>query len=127
MANSIKKRIIWLAGTVVILGLLYVILFKGLPVLLYAELPFIPCFKRCFYVLLLSCIICLIRIMFGPTAADRVVAIDILGILIIGFCAVVSIPTHRGWYMDIGIAWGLQSFIATIALAKYMEGKHLDD
>jgi multicomponent Na+:H+ antiporter subunit F len=63
----------------------------------------------------------------GPTAADRAVAIDILGILIVGFCAILSIPTGRSWYMDVAIAWGLQSFIATIALAKYLEGRDLDD
>jgi multicomponent Na+:H+ antiporter subunit F len=63
----------------------------------------------------------------GPTPADRAVALDILGVLIVGFCAIVSIPTGRSWYMDIAIAWALQSFIATIALAKYLEGKDLDD
>jgi multicomponent Na+:H+ antiporter subunit F len=55
------------------------------------------------------------------------VAIDILGILIVGFCAILSIPTGRTWYIDIGIAWALQSFIGTIALAKYIEGRNLDE
>ena len=71
--------------------------------------------------------LCLVRVALGPTAADRIVAVDILGILIVGFCAILNIPTGRGWYMDIAIAWALQSFIATIALAKYLEGKNLDD
>ena len=58
---------------------------------------------------------------------DRIVAIDILGILIVGFCALLCIPTGRGWYIDIGIAWALQSFIATLALSKYLEGKGFDE
>ncbi|MBL7197784.1 MAG: cation:proton antiporter [Candidatus Omnitrophica bacterium] len=86
-----------------------------------------PLFKRAFFIVLISCLLCLYRIFRGPTAADRAVAIDILGILILGFCAVLSIPTGRGWYIDIGIAWALQSFIATLALAKYLEGRDLDD
>lgn len=71
-------------------------------------------------------VICLLRLLLGPTPADRAVAIDIIGILIVGVCALLIIPTGREWYIDIGIAWALQSFIATIALAKFIEGKDLD-
>jgi multicomponent Na+:H+ antiporter subunit F len=63
----------------------------------------------------------------GPTPADRIVAIDILGILIVGFCAILGIPTGRDWYIDIGIAWALQSFISVLALAKYLEGRNFGD
>ena len=122
-----RKTIAWIAGTIVIGGLLYIIIFKDLQILLYPDLPFISFFKRCFYSLLLASGLCLIRIILGPTAADRAVAIDILGIVVVGFCAILSIPTGRSWYIDIGIAWALQSFIATIALAKYLEGKNLDE
>lgn len=122
-----KKRILWAIGTVILAGIVGAILFYDVPILLFPDLPFVPFFKRCFYILLLSSILCLLRIIIGPSPADRAVAIDILGILIFGFCAVLSVPTGRGWYLDIGIAWGLQSFIATIALAKYLEGRNLDD
>lgn len=122
-----KRRIIWLIGAIIILAILGIIVFCTIPVLFYPDLPFIPFFKRCFYVLLFCALFCLYRILRGPTAPDRVVAIDILGILIVGFCAVLGIPTGRSWYIDIGIAWALQSFIATIALAKYIEGKDFDE
>lgn len=122
-----KRRIIWLIGAVIIVAVLAIIIFHTIPILFYPDLPFIPFFKRCFYVLLFCALFCLYRILRGPTAPDRVVAIDILGILIVGFCAVLGIPTGRSWYMDIGIAWALQSFIATIALAKYIEGKDFDE
>jgi multicomponent Na+:H+ antiporter subunit F len=59
-----------------------------------------------FYVgLFLCCFLCLYRIALGPTAPDRTVAIDILGIVIVGFCA----------------------FIGTIALAKFLEGRSFND
>ena len=122
-----KRTIMWLAGTIGILTMLYFIIFHPLPVLLFPDLPYLSFFGRCFYILLLSAMLCLVRVALGPTAADRIVAVDILGILIVGFCAILNIPTGRGWYMDIAIAWALQSFIATIALAKYLEGKNLDD
>jgi multicomponent Na+:H+ antiporter subunit F len=122
-----KKRIQWIIRCAVLVGVLYIILFKGLPVLFYQDLPFVAFFQRCFYILLLSSALCLVRVLFGPTAADRIVAIDILGVLIVGFCAILCIPTGRTWYLDIGIAWALQSFIATLALAKYLEGRDLDE
>ncbi|MCM8783247.1 MAG: monovalent cation/H+ antiporter complex subunit F [Candidatus Omnitrophica bacterium] len=69
----------------------------------------------------------LVRILRGPTPADRAVATDILGIFIIGVCAIMAIYTERDWYIDIAIAWALQSFIGILALAKFLEGKRFDD
>jgi multicomponent Na+:H+ antiporter subunit F len=54
------------------------------------------------------------------------VAVDLLGVMIIGLCAVLTITTGRTWYLDIGLAWALQSFITVLALSKFLEGKHLD-
>ncbi|NQT75536.1 MAG: cation:proton antiporter [Candidatus Omnitrophica bacterium] len=90
-------------------------------------MPFIGFLRRAFYILLFSCLLCLYRILRGPTSADRAVTIDMLGILIVGFCAILGISTGRSWYIDIAIAWALQSFIATLALAKFLEGKSFDD
>ena len=86
-----------------------------------------PLLSNAFTALFFCGLFCLWRIMKGPTSADRAVAIDILGILVVGFCAILGIPTGRDWYIDIGIAWALQSFIATLALAKYLEGRNLDE
>lgn len=121
------NRIRWLIGALFLTVILVLILFKPIQILFYPGLPHIPLITRCLFILLLSCLFCLYRIVKGPTAADRVVALDILGILIVGFCAILNITTGRNWYMDIGIIWALQSFIATIALAKYLEGKNFDE
>jgi len=81
-----------------------------------------------FYGILLICsFLCLFRIARGPTPADRTVGIDILGILVVGFCAFLTISTKRDYYINIGIAWALLSFIGTIALAKFLEGKGFDE
>ena len=78
-------------------------------------------------ILLFSGFLCLYRIGKGPTAPDRTVAIDILGTLMVGFCAVLTWVTGKAYYMNIGITWALLSFIGTIALAKYLEGRDFDD
>ena len=77
--------------------------------------------------LLLGSFLCLFRIGRGPTAPDRTVAIDILGTLVVGFCCVMALFTGQDFYINIAIAWALLSFIGTIALAKYLEGRQYDE
>ena len=121
------KRIRWFIGTVVLAGVVGLIIIRPLPFLSYPGLPYLSFFGRALYILILACLLCLYRICRGPTGADRIVAIDILGIMIVGLCAVLTISTGRSWYIDIGIAWVLQSFISTLALSKYLEGKGFDE
>ena len=77
--------------------------------------------------LLLCMFMCLYRVGKGPTAPDRIVAIDIMGILMVGFCAIFSIITRKDLYMNIAISWALLNFIGTLALAKYLEGRGFDE
>ena len=79
-----------------------------------------------FGVLMLASALCLYRIGRGPTAPDRTVAIDILGTLVVGFCCVMALWTGQEYYMNIAIAWALISFVGTLALAKYLEGRRYD-
>ena len=71
--------------------------------------------------------ICLYRIIRGPTIPDRMVGVDIFGILVVGVCAIISIQTERSYILDIGIAWIILSFIGTLTLAKYLTGKKLNE
>lgn len=81
-----------------------------------------------FYIaLLVCCFLCLYRIGRGPSAPDRTVAIDILGIVIVGFCAILSLDTGKDFYLNVAMAWALLSFIGTIALAKFLEGRSFDE
>ena len=122
------KILRWILGTVVLVGIVVLIIMLPLRSVFFPGTDEqIGTTGRVAYVLLLAALLILYRVLRGPTAADRIVAIDIFGILIVGLCAVLTLATGRSWYIDIGIAWGLQSFIGTLALAKYLEGRTLDD
>jgi multicomponent Na+:H+ antiporter subunit F len=69
------------------------------------------------YALIVLCFFCL----------DRVVAIDIFGIIVVGVCIVLAIKTGKSYLVDIGIAWIILSFIGTITLAKYLGKQKLND
>ena len=78
-------------------------------------------------ILIILCYLCLYRAWRGPTIPDRMVAIDILGILVVGICALLAITTGRDFLIDIALAWIFLSFIGTLALAKYLSGRKFDE
>ena len=125
--NYTMKIFKWVIGAVTLVWVIGFILIREISFLFYHDLPHVNFVGRALYIIILSCLLCLYRIFKGPTGADRIVAIDILGIMIIGLCAILTISTKRSWYIDIGIAWALQSFISTLALSKYLEGRGFDE
>ena len=118
------KRLRWFLGLIFLAAIILFVWLNPFVSLLEWQSSLL---RRCFMILFVCGLFCLWRILRGPTPADRAVAIDILGILVLGFCAILGIPTGREWYIDIGIAWALQSFISTLALAKYLEGRNFDE
>lgn len=79
------------------------------------------------YIQIALCAPCLYRIVRGPTIPDRMVGIDIFGILVVGICAIIAVLTGKNFILDIGIAWIILSFIGTLTLAKYLSGKKLNE
>ncbi|MDD4954874.1 MAG: cation:proton antiporter [Candidatus Omnitrophica bacterium] len=121
------KTLRYITGLIAIIAAATIIIFHPPKILIYQHLPFLWLLKRGASVILLCAFFCLFRVLRGPTAADRIAGMDMLGILIIGICALLSISTGRGWYMDIAIAWALQSFISTLAFTKFLGGKDFDE
>lgn len=68
----------------------------------------------------LALILATIRIIIGPTLADRVLALDVLTMVAMGFVGTIAIRTGLTLYLDIAIALALLGFLATVALARYL-------
>ena len=77
--------------------------------------------------LLICCALCLYRIARGPSAPDRTVGIDILGTVVVGFCALLGLQTGKDYLLNVALVWALVSFIGTLALARHLEGQHRND
>ncbi|MDE1994110.1 MAG: cation:proton antiporter [Rhizobiaceae bacterium] len=60
------------------------------------------------------------RVVAGPTLPDRVLGLDMLVAVAIGFIAVIAIKTGFTLYIDIAISLGLVGFLATIAFARFV-------
>ncbi len=70
--------------------------------------------------LIVSFALTVFRLLRGPTPADRVVALDMLALLGIGFIGVFSISTGEYAFLDVAIALALVGFLATVAFARYV-------
>lgn len=63
------------------------------------------------------------RVIVGPTLPDRIVALDMLVVVAIGFIALIGIRTHFALYVDVAISLGLVGFLATVAFARFIMAK----
>lgn len=68
----------------------------------------------------LSFLITIYRIVKGPTLPDRILGLDLLVAIAIGYIAVIGIKTGYTLYVDIAIALGLVGFLATVAFARFV-------
>lgn len=68
--------------------------------------------------LLVSLLLSFVRLTKGPTLADRVVALDLMAFITIGFIAIVTLDTMQTSLLDIAITLGLVAFLGTIAFAR---------
>ncbi len=71
----------------------------------------------------LGAVLTFLRFIFGPTSADRLVAVDMMNTIIIGLIVLFSVATKNPLYMDIALLYALLAFIETIVFAKYLESK----
>jgi len=72
--------------------------------------------------LLLAIVLCIIRVVKGPTAPDRVVGLDTINTIVIVGMVVFGLATKNVIYIDVAIIYALLSYISTLFIAKYLEG-----
>jgi multicomponent Na+:H+ antiporter subunit F len=72
-------------------------------------------------VLSLSLFLAFIRLVKGPSLPDRVVALELIATLTVGFIAVYDIATLQPVLLDAAIIVALVSFLGAVAFARYVE------
>lgn len=71
----------------------------------------------------LSFLLTTYRVIVGPTLPDRIVALDMLVVVAVGFIALIGIRTSFTLYVDVAISLGLVGFLATVAFARFVMAK----
>ncbi len=63
------------------------------------------------------------RVFLGPTTPDRVVGLDTSNTLMVGLLLVLAAFYRQEIFADVAIVYAMLSFVGTLFLAKYLEGK----
>lgn len=78
-----------------------------------------------FGLIMLGVAFAFVRLVLGPTLADRIVALDMMTILIVSFCGLYAIRSEDTAFVDVAIVLALVGFLATVALARFVERRRL--
>jgi len=79
------------------------------------------CAQAAMFLLLAGMALALWRLVRGPSAADRVIAMDLLSLLVVAFLVALSLHTGENTYLDVAIAYACIAFLGTIALARFVQ------
>lgn len=71
--------------------------------------------------IMLSILLSFVRLIRGPSLADRVVALDMMTVSIVAFAALFAIRTDDPVFLDIALVLALIGFLTTVALARFAE------
>ncbi|MBB3978352.1 multicomponent Na+:H+ antiporter subunit F [Rhizobium azooxidifex] len=71
--------------------------------------------------ILLSILFSVLRLILGRTLVDRVVAIDTLTVISLSLVALYAHLSGRFVYLDVALVYGLLSFLAVLAVARFLE------
>lgn len=63
----------------------------------------------------------LTRLLRGPTLLDRVVALDLMATIAMGFSAVYAVVVGQSLFLDVALTLALLAFLSTVAFAYYIE------
>ena len=64
-----------------------------------------------------------VRLVLGPTAPDRVIAVDAVNTLVIASMILFGVVFKEIIFVDVAIVYGLLSFVSTLYVAKYIGGE----
>ncbi len=69
----------------------------------------------------IALVLAAVRLVRGPSLADRVVALDVIAVLGAALTAVWAIRYEQPVFLDVTVVLALVSFVGTVAFAYHME------
>jgi multicomponent Na+:H+ antiporter subunit F len=67
-----------------------------------------------------SLLLTFLRLVRGPTLPDRVIALDLVGIITVGIISVIAIELNQPVYLIVAVVLALIAFIGTMAFAYFI-------
>ncbi|MCK5770751.1 monovalent cation/H+ antiporter complex subunit F [Algiphilus sp.] len=79
-----------------------------------------------YIVLALALVLALLRLLAGPSLADRVVALELIASLTVGLIAANAVFADMPAALDVALVLALTGFLAAIAFSRYLERRGED-
>ena len=79
------------------------------------------------FMLAVAIAITFIRLVLGPTMVNRVVALDLMGVLLVGMLASEAVRTGEHALLDVAVVIGITAFIGTAAFAVLIDRENIDE
>ena len=73
-------------------------------------------------VLAVMLVLCLIRAVIGPRIADRLIAVNMMGTMVMVIIALLAVVKDQGYLMDICLIYAMISFLAVVVLTRIYTG-----
>jgi multicomponent Na+:H+ antiporter subunit F len=70
---------------------------------------------------LLGLVLAGLRLLAGPSAADRIVAVDYVTVLLVAVAGLLALLLDEPEILDLALVLALVGFLATVAFARYVE------
>lgn len=71
--------------------------------------------------------LCLLRACLGPTVADRLVAVNMMGTIVMVIIGILALVMNEGYLVDICLIYATISFLAVIVLTKVIQGIYKEE
>ena len=77
-------------------------------------------------ILAIMLVLCLVRAVIGPRVADRVIAVNMMGTMIMCIIVILGLIMNEGYLADIALIYAMISFLAVVVLTKVYTGVYLE-
>ena len=75
------------------------------------------------YFLLISLLVSMVRVVIGPSVADRMIGLNLVGAQILSLLVLLSVAAQKNIYLDVALVYDIFGFVGILAITRYFGGK----
>lgn len=75
------------------------------------------------YFFLGSTVVSIVRVLIGPTTADRMTGLNLVSAQILALLVLYAVREERSNYLDVALVYDIFGFIGILAMARYFRGR----
>lgn len=69
---------------------------------------------------------CIVRLLMGPTAADRLTALNVMAGVVLAFLVLRGVKQAQVLYLDVALVYDIFGFLGFLAIARFLKDRLTD-